>query len=120
MAITYTDGTFLPAAVGTTYTLLTDATGGVKKFRINGTNLPAGTLMNVSLQALNLSTGAYVERKNKSFLNLVAVGVAPAIGEEPDWQSKDIVVQFGFQVQATIISGTLPTTGLDWTEYSAS
>ena len=120
MAITYTTGTFLPAALATVYTLLTDGTGGVKKIRMNTTNLPAGAVLNLSLQALNSPTGAYVERANVTLSNAVAVPAAPAIGYEPDWESEEIVVEYGFQVQANVVSGTLPTTALDWTEYSVS
>ena len=120
MAITYTTGTFLPTATATVYTLFTDATGGAKKFRINTTNLPAGTILNLSFQALNTSGGSYVERSNATLSNPVAVPAAPAIGYEPDWQSEDFVVEYGFQVQANVISGTLPTTALDWTEASVS
>ncbi len=120
MAITYTTGTFLPTATGTVYTLLTDGTGGVKKFRINLTNLPAGTILNLSFQALNSSAGSYEERQNVTLSNPIAIPAAPAIGYEPDWQSEDFVVQDGFQVQANVISGTLPSTALDWTEYSVS
>ena len=120
MAITYTTGTFLPAAVATVYTLVTDGTAGVKKFRMNTTNLPAGAILNLSIQALNASGGSYVERKNYTISNPIAVPAAPAIGYEPDWESDEVVVEFGFQVQANVISGTLPTTALDWTEYSVS
>ena len=120
MSLTYTTGTYLPTATGTVTTLVTDATGGVKKFRINQTNLPAGTVLNISFQALNTSGGSYVERQNVTLSNPVTVPAAPSIGYEPDWQSEDFAVQEGFQVQANIISGTLPSTALDWTEYSVS
>ena len=59
-------------------------------------------------------------RSNATLSNSVAVPAAPAIGYEPDWQSEDFVVEFGFQVQANVISGTLPSTALDWTEASVS
>ena len=120
MAVAYLTGTFLPPAAATVYTLFTDATGGVKRFRINKTNLPAGAILNLSFQALNASGGSYVERSNATLSNSVAVPAAPAIGYEPDWQSEDFVVEYGFQVQANVISGTLPTTALDWTEASVS
>ena len=61
-----------------------------------------------------------MERSNVTVSNPVAVPAAPAIGYEPDYQSDDFVVQFGFQVQANVISGTLPTTALDWTSASVS
>ncbi len=113
-------GTYLPTALTTITTLVTDATLGVKKFKIDLTNLPAGTILNLSLQVINVSGGSYIEEQNISLANTIAPTAAPSIGYEPVWESEGIVTQYGFQVQAQIISGTLPTTALTWEEASVS
>ncbi len=121
MALTWPNsGTYLPTALTTIATLFTDATAGVKKFKIDLTNLPAGTVLNLSLQSLDTSGGSYIEQENITLSNSVSVPAAPALGYEPKWESEGIAVAFGFLVQAQIISGTLPTVALNWFEASVS
>jgi hypothetical protein len=121
MALTFPNsGTYLPTATGTVSTLFTDATAGLKQFRINLANLPAGTVLQLSLQSLDTSSGSYWETEGIALSNSIAVPASPAIGYQPDWISEWVTVSYGFQVQAQIVSGTLPSTGLGWSEASVS
>ena len=100
-----TSGTYLPTALNTLTTLFTDTALGLKEFEIDLTNLPAGTVLNLSFQKILLSGGTtYQEFDNATLTVPVAIPAAPSVGYEPirsfRWPS-DIA---GFQVQAQIMS----------------
>lgn len=113
-------GTYLPTALTTLTTLFTDTTVGLKKFWINLRNLPAGTVLNLSFQSIVVSGGSYDEFRNVTLSVPVAIPAAPGVGYEP-WQAFEWDDDInGLQVQAQIISGPLPTTGLQWAENGVS
>lgn len=116
-----TSGTYLPAALSTLDTLFTDSVLGEKQFGIDQSNLPAGTVLNLSIQVILTSGGTtYKETKNVTLSNPVAVPAAPAVGYEPLWWSPWYTNISGLQVQAQVVSGSLPTTGLPWVENEIS
>ena len=107
-------GAYLPTVLNTLDTLGPDTTAGIKTFDIDLTNLPAGTILDVSIQKIQLSAGAYIEEFHDDFQNSVAISANPGNGYEPIQESEPIMSPFGFQVVVQILSGTLPATGLNW------
>lgn len=109
--VTYTVN-FLPAAVGDSVTLGPDTTAGIKDVVTNLTNLPAGTILNVSCQKIQVSGGSYEETKNITYSNPIAIPAAPGAGYEPLQTSEPELSPYGYQAVITLVSGTLPTTAI--------
>lgn len=114
-------GTYLPTATGSYTTLVTDTTLGLKQFGIDLTNLPAGTILFLSFQTILTSGGTtYQEFDNATLSVPVATPAAPSAGYQPLHFFKWDTSLSGFQVQAQIVSGTLPSTALNWVENAVS
>lgn len=113
--VTYTVS-FLPAAVGDSVTLGPDTTAGIKDVVVNTLNLPAGTVLSISTQKIHTSGGVYYETDQSIVLvNPVTVGAAPSEGYEPIVTTDPEMSPFGYQAVITLVSGTLPTAGIEIT-----
>ncbi len=107
---------FLPAAVGDSVTLGPDTTPGVKQVVPNMLNSPPGTIISVSTQKIHTSGGAYYETESSTTLsNPVAPTAAPSEGYRPIQPTDPETSPFGYQAVITLVSGTLPTSGVTFT-----
>jgi len=110
---------FLPTAVGQTVTLGPDTTAGVKVVVVNTLNLPAGAVLSISTQKIQVSGGSYLETDSSMPVsNAVAPSAAPSEGYQPIQRTKAEISPYGYQAVITYVSGTLPTTAITVTMES--
>ncbi len=110
--VTYTVN-FLPAAVGDSVTLGPDTTAGIKDVVVDETNLPINTVLSVSTQKMQTSTGPYVETaSSKTFIIGVAPSANPSEGYSPLESTDPEMSSFGYQAVITLVSGSLPTSAI--------
>jgi hypothetical protein len=110
--VTYTVS-FLPTAVGQTVTLGPDTTAGVKRVVTNTLNLPAGAVLWISTQKIQVSAGAYYETDSSLVVsNAVAPSVSPSAGYQALQSTDPEMSPYGYQAVITYVSGTLPTTAI--------
>lgn len=82
MAITITKGQANLGALSTLYTLVTDTTGPkIAKFTLDSTWLPAGTILNLSIQTTPDATTEYSEVENVTISNPVSMYQSDATGD---------------------------------------
>ena len=110
---------FLPTAVGQTVTLGPDTTAGVKRVVVNTLNLPAGAVLSISTQKIQVSGGSYYETDSSIVVsNAVAPSAAPSEGYQPIQNTSPEMSPYGYQAVITYVSGTLPTTAITVTMES--
>lgn len=114
---TINSGTYLPNCINTWTTLIIDNSEGLKQFNIDNTNLPAGTIINISFQTKLGPDQPFREFKSAVICVPVDIPPAPSQGHQPVETFEFNGVFFGFQVQTQVISGRLPTKGLYWALY---
>lgn len=114
---TISSGTYFPNCINTWTTLIIDNSEGLKQFNIDNTNLPAGTIINISFQTKLGLDQPFREFKSAVICVPVDIPSAPSHGYQPVETFEFNGVFFGFQVQTQVISGKLPTKGLYWALY---
>ena len=107
-------GTYLPNCIGTWTTLKVDNSEGLKQFKIDMTNLPPGTIMVLSFQTKLGPDQPFLEFDSSAISIPVTIPAGPSQGHQPVANFEFNSISFGFQVQAQIINGTLPSKGLYW------
>lgn len=117
MALTWTDYSGIPST--TLGTLFTDATPGIKTISVDQSNIPAGSVIMLSVQ-VNNNNSTYIETENIVLSNVLAPPGAPDVGYETMFQSQEYAVQYGIQVQWQLLSGTAPASAIPVYESSVS
>ena len=98
-------------------TIFTDTERSHKQFKVDITNLPAGTILSFSFQTKISSEEEYKEFDSVTLSTPVDIPSAPAQGYMPIWIKEWSSELYGFRVQANIVKGKLPKIGLAWALY---
>lgn len=105
---------YLPDSSDTWQELSQYLGSGHLRFKIDGSNLPPGTIISISFQEKLGPDQPFLEFETAVLSTPVTVPPPPARGHLPI-STYEFSVLFGLKIDAQIVRGPLPTKGLFWT-----